>query len=191
MSRAECSICFHSEAAAINAAVEAGVHQKTIAEQFSVSKFALSRHKKNCLAPAPTGSETTGDQLEKWLRRADDLYLAAGANGDVRSQVSALSAAVRSLQAAQRHESKRQEQSEKQNPSGQMMVDHLDEVVHKYLDSCGDDRCFRCGAPNVGGRYVGTPEPGTFPALVAQSEPMKQNGSFQEKKENDEFRSVD
>ena len=69
----------------------------------------------------------------------------------------------------------RQEQSEKQNPSGQMMVDHLDEVVHKYLDSRGDDRCFRCGAPNVGGRYVGTPEPDTFPALVAQSEPMKQN----------------
>src|ERR1017187_7744230 len=109
MSAKKCSICARPEAPAINSALEARVSHLTIAEQFNVSKFALSRHKAKCLHPVSTGESSTGDQLEKWLRRADDLYLAAGANGDVRSQVSSLSAAVRSLQSAQRHEAKRAE----------------------------------------------------------------------------------
>src|ERR1017187_145659 len=177
MSRAKCSICSHSEAAAINAAVEAGLFQRDVAAQFNVSKYALSRHKKNCLAPVPNGNgETTSDQLERWLARADEVWATASINGDVRSQVSALSAAVRALQSAQRHEAKRAEQDEKQNSAGQLQVDHLDQIVEQYLETCGDTKCFRCGAPNIGGRYVGTPEPGTFPALVSQlSEPMKQN----------------
>jgi hypothetical protein len=70
-----------------------------IAKNFSVSKFALSRHKNSCLSPAPeiTGEQTVAD---RWLARADDLYLSSAASGDVKSQIAALSAAVRSLQFA-------------------------------------------------------------------------------------------
>jgi hypothetical protein len=176
MSRAKCSICSHSEAAAINAAVEVGLFQRDVAVQFNVSKYALSRHKKNCLAPVPIGNgeSSTGDQLEKWLRRADDLYIQAGVNGDVRSQVSALSAAVRSLQSAQRHEARCAEQDEKPS-AGQMEVDRLDRIVEQYLESCGSDRCWRCGAPCANGVYNGPAQPGTFPDLISQSEPTEPN----------------
>jgi hypothetical protein len=175
LSKRKCSICAHAQAMEINSCLESGVRQKVIAPQFSVSKYALSRHVNRCLAPAPTANgDSTGGQIEKWLRRADDLYLAAGVNGDVKSQVQALSAAVRSLQAEQRNEAKRQEKEQDKSPTGvspMEEMDAMDIIVEKYFDSCGDTKCFRCGAPNVAGRYVGTPEPGTFPALIAESRP--------------------
>jgi hypothetical protein len=99
MSRQPCTICTHPERTAINASLEADVRQLVIAKNFNVSKFALSRHKKGCLAPTP---EIAGDQTvaDRWLARADDLYLSSAASGDVKSQIAALSAAVRSLQFA-------------------------------------------------------------------------------------------
>jgi hypothetical protein len=174
MSRRKCSICASADALAIANALEAGLRQKQIAQQFNISKFALSRHVNRCLAPAPTNGDSTGDQISKWLDRADDLYLQAGVNGDVKSQVQALSAAVRSLQAEQRNEAKRQEKEQDKSPTGVSPMEEMmsmDIIVQKYFNSCGDTKCFRCGAPNVAGRYVGTPEPGTFPALIAESRP--------------------
>jgi hypothetical protein len=183
MAKKKCGICGHAQAMEINSALEAGLFQRDVAAQFSVSKFALSRHKAKCLHPVSTGESSTDDQLEKWLRRADDLYLAAGANGDVRSQVSSLSAAVRSLQSAQRHEAKRAEQDEKPS-AGQMQVNHLDAVVEKYLNNLPPGACWHCGGPTECGIYTGPAMPGTFPVLTgrdnSQPEPELQPEPLQE-----------
>ncbi len=106
MSRQRCSICSHVDVLAINSALEAGVSNLVVARNFSASKFALSRHLNRCLAPVV---EPAGDpsQADKWLQRADDLYLAAGASGDTKSQIAALGAAVRSLQFAEKQQKKK------------------------------------------------------------------------------------
>jgi hypothetical protein len=167
MSHKQCIACAHPDAGAINSCIEGGLALKEIAEQFSVSKYALSRHRNRCLATAPTGDDP-GDQIEMWLRRCDDLYIQSGVNGDTRGQIAALSAAVRSLQSEQRCE-KRQEQNENQNtPVGADSPERLDEIISRYLESCGDDRCYRCGAPTVAGKFTGELMPGTFPALVRE-----------------------
>jgi hypothetical protein len=84
MAKKKCSICGHPEAGAISAALESGMRQQDVAQQFRVSKFAISRHSRKCLASPVATGETTNDQLDRWLRRADDLYMQAGVNGDVR-----------------------------------------------------------------------------------------------------------
>ncbi len=135
MSRQKCSICARPDALAISSALEAGVKQLSVAAQFHVSKFALSRHKNRCLTPlAATAGESTGDQLEMWLRRADELYLVAGVNGDVRSQVAALSAAVRSLQSEQKREEKRQEVQREIPINGCEMTEREGELIRNWLD---------------------------------------------------------
>jgi hypothetical protein len=112
MSRGKCSICTHAEKQAIDAALDAGLQQQQIAATFSVSKYALSRHKNRCLAPAAaTDCESTGSQLDRWLARADEIFLRAAVDGNLAAQVSALSAAIRALQAHQKRET---EEAEKQ-----------------------------------------------------------------------------
>ncbi len=151
MSRAKCSVCAHAQAPAIAAALEAGLRNYEVATQFGVSKFALSRHKNKCLAPVPTGDgeRSTGEQLDKWLSRADDLYQIAGVNGDVKSQVAALSAAVRSLQAEQKRAEKKEEQEAKGGllPNGQtpVTVEYLDALIAKHIASCPVNSCPLCG----------------------------------------------
>ena len=106
----KCKICCDPAITGqVNALLESGVKLKTIAEQVpGFSVYQLSRHKRNCLAPklAPE-SDAASTEIEKWMQRADDLYLTAGANGDVRSQVAALSAAVRSIACPRKAETKR------------------------------------------------------------------------------------
>ena len=169
MSKIRCSICAHADAVAINAALESGVSQLTIASQFFASKYALSRHRRNCLSSVPvvTATGSTWGQLDRWLNRADELYLAAGANGDVRSQVAALSAAVRSLQAEMKREEKRQEQaaSVKLLPNGEtpVTVEAMDALVSRYIDSTPPGTC-----PICGGKLLHAPDPSLFMPEVAQ-----------------------
>ena len=108
MSKRSCSICAHLDVAAINSALFSGVFKKSIAQQFGVSPHAISRHSRNCLvvpAPAPESSDGALEvQAARWLRRADDIYAASTANGDVRGQVQSLTAAFRGLELQHRAE---------------------------------------------------------------------------------------
>jgi hypothetical protein len=130
----KCSICTHPEALAIDSALESGVRQLTIAEQFAISKYALSRHVNRCKAPAASDGVSAGDQTDKWIARCDDLYLQAGVSGDLKSQIAALGAAIRALSAAQKQEEKRQEQERAIPTRPGTMTEREATLVHNYLD---------------------------------------------------------
>jgi len=98
----KCKICTNLTAAGqVNALIEAGVKLKIIAEQVpEFSPYQLSRHKKNCLVAkvaAELSSDAGSAEIQKWLQRAEDIYLVAQSNGDAKSAVSAISTAVRGL----------------------------------------------------------------------------------------------
>ena len=149
------------------------MHQKTIAEQFGVSKFALSRHRRNSPAPIATNVDGTGNALDVWLARANEIFIQASVDGNLTAQISSLSAAVRTLQAEQRNVAKRQEQEKDGCPHG-ITVEELDESVRKYLDALPPGACFRCGAPTCHGTYTGPIMPGTFPALTGRGNPEQE-----------------
>jgi hypothetical protein len=157
MSAHLCSVCVHPEAGAISAALEAGARQLVIAAQFNVSKFALSRHKNRCMAPAAPDGESARTQLDRWLARADEIFLKASVDGNLAAQVSALSAALRGLQSAQKQEEKRQEQNGVGLlPNGEtpVTVEELDRMVEKFCTSSQSGLCPCCGAPVMQGRFV-------------------------------------
>lgn len=163
MSRSGCSVCVHAEALAIDSALEAGVTQLSVAAQFQVSKYSLSRHRNKCLAVARTPeTSNTAEALGTWMQRCEDTYLAACANSDIRSAVSALSAAVRSLQFSLKQEEKEREQAAKNDvlPNGEhpMTIESMDAAINSYMELRGDISCFSCGAPILQGSYL---QPGT------------------------------
>jgi hypothetical protein len=132
--------------------LESGVRLKIIAEQIpTFSIYQLSRHKR-CLAPtvpAEPPSDAGSAEIAKWMERADDLYLTAGANGDVRSQVAALSAAVRSIGAREKQKQKERE-IEPPNPNT-LTIEKLDQLVRDYVTQMENERgvCLRCGLPKI------------------------------------------
>jgi hypothetical protein len=145
----KCKICGDPAITSqVNALLESGVKLKTIVEQvpgFSVYQF--SRHKRNCLAPktAPE-SDAASSEIEKWMQRADDLYLIAGANGDVRSQVAALSAAVRSIGAREKQKQHEREAEPADDPNA-LTIENLDAAVKDFADRVDQERgvCIYCG----------------------------------------------
>lgn len=140
----KCKVCTGDLAITgqVNALIESGVRLKTIAEQVpTFSTYQLSRHKRNCLAPkgAPEPPSDGGSaEIAKWMERADDLYLTAGANGDVRSQVAALSAAVRSIGAREKQKQKERE-IEPPNPNT-LTIEKLDQLVRDYVTQMENER---------------------------------------------------
>jgi len=141
----------------VNSLLEAGVKLKTIAEQVpGFSVFQLSRHKNNCLAPKAASElppESGSAEITKWLQRAEDTYLTAQVNGDVKSAASAISTAVRTLTALEK-----QIQAEKteadagvDNPNRPMNIADFDKLVHDFELSLESDKaggfCMRCRQP--------------------------------------------
>jgi hypothetical protein len=97
-----CSICTSPDRLAIDGKLLAGVKQKTVAEQFpGLSRFALSRHWRLCI-PTSSAAVNVGDddsqEIGRWLLRAEEIFNAAAINGDIRGQVGALGAALKSLE---------------------------------------------------------------------------------------------
>ena len=127
MSRARCSICTHADKQAIDAALEAGVSQLAVGRAFNASRFALSRHRKHCLAVTAQAGEGSGSasELAKWMKRADDLYLAASTNGDITRAVAALTAAFRGLAASEKQREREREEQAKDAPSDALMTVEL------------------------------------------------------------------
>jgi hypothetical protein len=110
MSKRLCSICARTaDVDAINAQLLAGMNQKFVAGQFpGMSRFALSRHWRNCLATPPPATESgNGDsraEISKWLQRADDQYQVAQVDADQRGAVASLVAGLRATEALVRSE---------------------------------------------------------------------------------------
>lgn len=98
-----CSICGHSERAAIDAAMAGAVSYRTIAQQYSVSPYALVRHKKHiagAIAQAQGDHELTAGEaiLAKIAALEGDakrLQGKAEAAGDIRTALAAVRELVR------------------------------------------------------------------------------------------------
>jgi hypothetical protein len=149
-----CKICTSDLAitSQVNAQIEAGCKQKLIHEQnpqFSISQ--ISRHTRNCLAPKPTSDLSTEQgsaEIAKWLERADQTFLVASANGDVRSAASAIGTAVRTLSAMHRKQEREAEKAEKavHDPTDvQFTVAQIDALVRHDAENGVGDR----GYPKV------------------------------------------
>jgi hypothetical protein len=154
----KCKICNGDPAitAQVNALLESCVTLKVIAEQIpEFSTFQLSRHKRNCLQSKITTdfADDGSTAIAKWMQRAEDLYLTAGANGDVRSQVAALSAAVRSIAARERQKEKERDSEPVDDPSA-LTIENIDKLVRQYAVRVEQERgkCLYCGSPK--GREV-------------------------------------
>jgi hypothetical protein len=110
----QCSVCKHENLAQINAYLQAGCNLKEITTQIpGLSQYSLSRHKRNCLEAAPSTTSGSADPLEGqiglWLQRSEELYLAGGANLDLRSQGQAISSAFRALEFSRKHQDRVEE----------------------------------------------------------------------------------
>jgi hypothetical protein len=143
MSRGKpCTICASPDRAAIDGQLLAGVKQKAVAEQFpALSRFALSRHWRRCLAAQPVVTAEVNDnsQLALWVQRASDLYVASGAALDLRGQSAAISAAFRAMEFRFKHQERMEEQVARDLPSDpgawtgqerEKMRSYLDEIIH-------------------------------------------------------------
>lgn len=150
-----CKICRNPHLGAVDSLLASGLKLKDIAAQLhGISIYSLSRHRRNCLTTSP---EVSGgaEELAKWMQRADDLYLIAGSNADVRGQLGALTAAFKGVVASEKQRDKDRDQQEIDNMQPHpATVQELDIRVKAFLESCNDTICFRCGAPITRGRYL-------------------------------------
>ena len=97
MSRS-CTICPHTDRAAIDAAVVEGQSFRAISRQHGVSKDAVARHRAH-IAPAiiaiqqtreAAGAETLLDRVEALIRRAESFLAAAEVTGQVAQGLAAI-----------------------------------------------------------------------------------------------------
>jgi hypothetical protein len=147
MSRGQkCSICSGENVGQINALLASGIKLKDIAAQVpGLSPYALSRHKRNCLQVVPPATNGTGDALEAqidiWLRRSEELYLAGGASLDLRAQAQSISNAFRALEFARKNQERIEEKAVRDLPpsannwteeeSGKMIA-FLDSIIREF-----------------------------------------------------------
>lgn len=95
-----CAVCVHLDRAAIDTALIAGERLNTVAARFGISKFSVGRHRSRHLVattPITTGADDT-DEINRWLARAEEIYAIACVDSDSRGKVSALTAALKSLE---------------------------------------------------------------------------------------------
>jgi hypothetical protein len=136
----KCSICLSPNRPGIDDLLDAGTNQKTVAAQFGVSRYALSRHVRHS-KPAPANAPDSGNgeslevQAEKWLSRADDIYATSTANGDVRGQVQSLTAAFRGLELQAKAESRAAESVSVTGSDAPVTIEYMDSIIRKALDT--------------------------------------------------------
>lgn len=130
----KCSICAHADLAAIDDLLSGGANQKGVAQQFGVSRFALSRHlrhSKSAPAPEPGTGETLEVQATRWLQRADDIYATSTENGDVRGQVQSLTAAFRGLELQHRAELRTAQSAPPAGADAPVTIEMMDEILQR------------------------------------------------------------
>jgi hypothetical protein len=132
-----CSICTHTDRGQIDGLLAASVRLKDIAAQIpGLSPYALSRHKRNCLATAtasPTGDNASLEaQISVWLQRSEDLYHAGAINLDLRSQAQALTSALRCLEVTRKNQERAQAEEEKEvatGPDAVLTIAAMDRII--------------------------------------------------------------
>jgi hypothetical protein len=114
-----CACCQHPKRGELDAALLAESQPlKDLALSYGISAYSLSRHKaKHLLAPLTDTSVSESEQLQLWAARADEMYLLAGANADVRSQCQALAAGLRALEFSLKRREELQAQASRELPS--------------------------------------------------------------------------
>ena len=141
-----CAICTTDPAitSQVNAQIEAGCKQKLIHEQnpqFSVSQ--ISRHSRH-LAPATAdltdAPASRGHAL--WLRRAEETFLRASADGDTKSAGQAISVVVRASTAMHKKQAEEAE-AEKADVDDRYSIGAIDQSLRKS---------WRSGIVSVAGR---------------------------------------
>ncbi len=125
----------------VNAQIEAGCKQKLIHEQnpqFSVSQ--ISRHSRH-LAPATAdltdAPASRGHAL--WLRRAEETFLRASADGDTKSAGQAISVAVRALTAMHKKQAEEAE-AEKADVDDRYSIGAIDQSLREFMAQRDSER---------------------------------------------------
>jgi hypothetical protein len=134
VSRRKCSVCASENITQINALMEAGLKLKSLATQFpGTSPYALSRHRRNCLEPAPADASPTGGILaeaERWMARADSQYLtASGVDGDTKSALQACQIAFRGIETRLRAQEREDEDEPETGDNAPITVAQLDAII--------------------------------------------------------------
>jgi hypothetical protein len=126
----------HPNKSQIDALLAAGVPLKEICSQIpDISVAALRRYRKKLtlLPPDDTSLET---QLALWTQRANDLYIASGAQLDLRGQSQAVAAGFRALEFSLRNREKLADQAAREQPlDGQTFTPEESSRFVKYIDS--------------------------------------------------------
>lgn len=130
-----CTICASPDRPTIDGQLLAGVKQKTVAEQFpELSRFALSRHWRSCVSRP--GMNGQGDELALWILRAEEIFNSATVNGDVRGQVGALGAALKSLEMRAKTKERERESASRDLPaSPESWTEEEAQKMRDYLDA--------------------------------------------------------
>jgi hypothetical protein len=97
-----CQACISPHLGVINSMIAAGTKLTEIAATTGLSKYSLSRHKRHSAQspaiPAEISQDPREQEINLWLSRANELYLCAGLQGDVRSQAAALGQGLKALE---------------------------------------------------------------------------------------------
>jgi hypothetical protein len=135
MTRRVCSICANPGHETIDAQLQAGVFQKTIAASCGVSPYALSRHRRNCPnPPAPSDTSTSVEsQITLWRERANLCWEQSLADQDIRGQVQACQTGLRALEIARRQEQREVEVTAQAADDGPIDVALLDRWTQKLI----------------------------------------------------------
>jgi predicted transcriptional regulator len=131
----KCSICLSPNVATIDDLLDGGASQKDVAQQFQVSRFAVSRHARHGKR-VPVTPESDDDSLEArailWRERADHLWHQATADADCRAMAQAVSAGLRSVELAHRQEQRAAESAPETEDDGKLTIQDFDRIVERW-----------------------------------------------------------
>jgi|SRR5580658_5129510 hypothetical protein len=119
-----CSICSHPNVQEIDSLLDSGTFQKTISEQFNISKFALSRHGRElCRADSLDLEEST------WAARLEKTYQQAVVDQDVRGQQQVATTALRHVRARKAEKAKATAAKQDESQDNRISIGDLDGLV--------------------------------------------------------------
>jgi hypothetical protein len=147
-----CEVCTSPSFGVAHAMLECGASPAEISEQTGLELSAVEWHAANCVRVV---EDEEPDSLEKSDVRIRDLAAriavagtSAGLQGDVKSQLLALSAALRAEQEIRRSLEERAKNAPKSGNDEPLTIAKLDLMVKNYLETTAEESlCRFCGQP--------------------------------------------
>ncbi len=147
-----CSICSHQARAQIEVSLIAGMSLSNVAQQFSVSRYAVHRHKQNCMQPhiatvqaqrqvmqADRSERSAWNALDEmqWLRQeARTIYQEVRALSDQRTSLQTLSEIRKQVELFSKLLSGLEQSSQEQLEQEYVMLrDAIFETLESYPDA--------------------------------------------------------